>query len=407
MKQERKTAYADLIIERGINLRKGQSLVIKTGPGTYDFARILAKSAYAHGALFVNVQLDDLDLLASRLANQTIEDVVKEPHYLLDEDYEMISEDWAYIRIDNTEDRLDHAPFDAVKYQAYQKQFSVAHSAIMEKRMRHQSQWCVVCAAGPRWAQLVLGPEATQDEMWDLLSPILLLDHESPVQAWDEKDKVFAKRMEYMNSLKIQSLHFSSGVTDLTIGFRPQSLWLGGSDPLPDGSRFFPNLPTEEIFSVPDMYDVNGHVTTTRPVSVMNQPTEEVTLTFKDGVVVDCTARVGSDVMQKFLDIDEGSRRLGECALVDEDSPIAKSNKVFGSILYDENASCHIALGAGYPTCLSNGKNLTTKEQLHGEGCNTSLNHTDFMIGSPDMDIMATTAAGKQVPIMSKGHFVF
>ena len=166
------------------------------------------------------------------------------------------------------------------------------------------------------------------------------------------------------------------------------------------------NIPTEEIFTTPHRLSAEGYVVTTRPVSVMDSRVEHVRLEFKEGKVVACTAERGQDVMDRFLAVDEGARYLGEVALVGEDSPIARSNCIFNSILYDENASCHLALGAGYPSCLANAHELSTEEKLLEAGCNRSLVHTDFMVGSADMDIDAKTVDGEVIAIMRKGMFV-
>jgi aminopeptidase len=181
---------------------------------------------------------------------------------------------------------------------------------------------------------------------------------------------------------------------------------LGGGDPLPNGNWFLPNIPTEEVFTTPDFTTANGFVATTRPVSVMDSLVEDVVLTFAHGKVVACTARVGQQIMDRFLQMDAGASLLGEVALVDEDSPIALSGKIFGSILFDENASCHLALGAGYPSCLRDSVKLTSEKHLREAGCNTSLVHTDFMIGSEDMRITAKTRDGRFVTIMENGRFL-
>lgn len=399
--------YADLVILKGINLKQDKSVVIMTGPGTYDFARALSKAAYRHGARYVQVLLDDLDVLASRLDNQSNEQVQFSPAFIKAMDYEMCSEGWSYIRIDNTEDRLDHAPLDQYKNQLYgtaKREFSATR---MQKLMRHELPWCVVCAPGPRWARQVLGEKATTEDLMNVLKPILLLDKENPLQAWDDHGAMLHEREQRLNALQVDTLHFKSPRTDLTIGFTDQARFVGGSSLLPDGSSFFANLPTEEIFTTPDRMRCEGYVTTTRPVSVLNRPTEEVRLVFKDGKVVEYSAKVGKEAMDSFFAIDEGTKRIGECALVDEGSPIAQSGLIFNSILLDENASCHLALGDGYPSCLANGSTLTTEQQLHEQGCNTSLMHVDFMIGSEDMDITALCRDGKRIQIMKQGHFVF
>jgi aminopeptidase len=399
--------YADLVVKQGINLQKNKSVLIVTGPGTYYFARALAKAAYRAGALHTQILLDDLDVLAERLNNQDEQQLKENPAYMKSLDYEMCAEGWSYIRIDSTEDRLDHAPLDREKNRILgtaKRKFSATRS---DKLMRHQLPWCVCCAPGPLWAKQVLGEEATEDDMLEVLKPILLLDRDDPIAAWEEHDKKIKERQNKLNSLHIDSMHFKSPVTDFTIGFDSHSRFIGGSETLPDSRVFFPNIPSEELFTTPDMHRANGYITTTRPVSVLNSRTEEIRLEFIDGKVVNYSAKVGKDVMDAFFSIDEGTKRIGECALVDESNPIAQSNLVFDSILLDENASCHIALGEAYPSCLTNGELLTTKEELHEYGCNTSLMHVDFMVGSKEMDITATTREGKEVLLMRKGLLVF
>jgi aminopeptidase len=399
--------YADLVIRRGINLQKNKSVLIITGPGTYYFARALSKAAYRAGALHTQVLLDDLDVLSERLRCQDEQQLVANPAYMKVLDYEMCAEGWGYIRIDNTEERLDHGPLDPEKNQILgtaKRKFSATR---MDKLMRHQIPWCVCCAPGPRWARQVLGEKATEDDLMEVLSPILKLDRDDPIAAWDEHDRQIKERQDKLNSLQIESLHYKSPVTDFTIGFDSHARFIGGSGKLPDSRVFFPNIPSEELFTTPDMHRAQGYITTTRPVSVLDSRTEEVRLVFKDGMVVDHSAKVGKEVMDRFFSIDEGTRRIGECALVDESNPIATSNLVFDSILYDENASCHIALGNAYPSCLTNGESLSTEQELHQAGCNTSLMHVDFMVGSKDMDIRAKTRDGKEVQLMESGLLVF
>ncbi len=407
MNQNLITKYADLIIEKGINLQKGKNVLILTGPGNYYFARALSKSAYFHGATFVQVLLDDLDVLSARLASQTEEQLVFNPAYMKALDYEMCTEGWSYIRIDATEDRLDHDELDQARNQVLGKAKRIFHEARSKKLMRSQLAWCVCCAPGPLWAKQVLGDQATTDDLMEVLKPILLLDAPDSSLAWEQKKEMLDRRRNFLNELGIDTLHFKSSKTDLVIGLSDQARFTGGADYMPDGREFFANLPTEEIFTTPDRLRAEGYVTTTKPVNVLDVKTEEVRLTFKDGKVVDYRAREGKEAMDTFFSIDEGTRRLGEVALVDETSPIAQSNLIFNSILLDENASCHLALGDGYPTALANGALLSTDEQLHQAGCNTSLMHIDFMIGSKDMNIDAITRDGKKIAVMREGVFVF
>ena len=397
--------YADLIVTVGVNLYKGQSLLIKCAAENYNFARLIALSAYDKGAALVKIDIDDLSLLKKRLEVQNEKELKVVTDYSKIIDYEMMVKDWAYIRIDNTEDRHHLIDVDANKLSIYRSTLSENHTLYMQSRMRHENAWCVVCSPGPVWAKSILGESGTEEQLWHLLAPILKLDKEDPTQAWLEHNKVLKQRCNTLNQFKIKQLHFKSSKTDLTIGLAAVSRWKGGGDTLPRGANFMANIPTEEVFTTPNRFDVNGYVTTTRPVSVMESRVEDLKLTFKGGKVVDFKAAVGNSIMESFFSIDEGASYLGEVALVDENSPIAKSKQIFNSILYDENASCHLALGAGYPFCLENFEQYN-EDELIKIGCNRSLVHTDFMIGSSDLDIEATTEDGKNIVIMQKGNFV-
>ncbi len=399
--------YADLIIKKGINLQKNKGVLILTGAGTYYFARRLSKAAYRHGASYVQVLLDDMDVLATRLTYQDTEQLQFNPAFLKALDYEFCAEGWSYIRIDSTEERLDHAELDQEKHQVYATQKRVFSEARVQKLMRHQLPWCVCVAPGPLWAKQVLGQKATEDDLFEVLKPILLLDTDDPNAAWEEKQELLRRRQTYLNELELESLHLTSPKTDLTIGLSKNARFIGGGEVLPDGRSFFPNIPTEEIFTTPDFSRTEGYITTTRPVEVLGSTTEEVRFVFKGGKVVDYTAKQGSKALKRFFAIDEGTKSIGEIALVDETSPIAKSGLVFNSILLDENASCHIALGAGYPSALSNGSQLSDDTQLREALCNTSLMHVDFMVGSKELKIIGRCRNKDEVLLMQDGIFAF
>ncbi|MBQ0072216.1 MAG: aminopeptidase, partial [Spirochaetales bacterium] len=247
-----------------------------------------------------------------------------------------------------------------------------------------------------------IGSHATVEDLADVLAKILKIDDENYLKNWEKQDRLTKKRMKYLNDLQIKTLHFKSSVTDFKVSFRKEAKYEGCSEKLPNGKTFFPNLPTEEIFTVPDRMTAEGYITTTRPVKVLGKDTEEVTLFFKEGKCYDVKAKKGLQAMKSLLSSDEGSSYLGEVALVDNNAPISKSGLVFGSILIDENASCHLALGAGYPSCLD-----IKDENPKDYGCNESIVHVDFMVGSSDMEITAETYRKKIVKIMIDGKFQF
>jgi len=272
--------------------------------------------------------------------------------------------------------------------------------------MNGEHSWCVICSPGPEWARKVLGDKATEEELWDVLKPVLRLDRDDPVQAWEEHGKELHERCGLLNDMKLDRIHFEADGTDLTLGLTPVSRWNGGPSALPDGRMVFNNLPTEEVFTTPDFRRCDGVVRTTKALKVLESQVEGAWFRFESGRVTEFGADKGRDILEKFLNMDDGARSLGEVALVDEGSPIAASGLLFGSILYDENASCHIALGAGYPFCMELPPGTSGEAALKEAGCNVSLVHTDFMIGSSTMNVTGYDAGGQAFPLIRNGSFV-
>ncbi|MDC7250367.1 MAG: aminopeptidase [Sphaerochaetaceae bacterium] len=396
--------YTQLILELGLQFEKGMSLVVRCAPDYYSFASKIAEAAYKKGAVNVEIDLVDTKLIKARCKYQDIETVSKLPKYLEAIDKERSKEKWAFLAISDTENNTVLNNTNKDKLAQYTKVKSERGKTGRDGRINFEIPWCIVCYPLKKWAKQVLN-SSTQD-MRDLLTKILLLDKENPVKAWQEFDKEFKKGNEYLNSLKIKTLHYVSPITDLTVSLKEEAIWLGGSDEC-NNKPLFVNIPTFEHFSVPDKYSVNGYVTTTRPVTVLQTLCNDIRFEFKDGKVVKCEAKEGQQALDQYLVSDANAPYLGEVALVDERTPIAQSGQVFNTILYDENASCHIAIGAGYAVCLSNNAELDSEEKLEEYGCNVSRVHTDFMIGSSDLNIYATTYDGKEVQIYKNGQFTF
>ncbi|MGD1821231.1 MAG: aminopeptidase [Pleomorphochaeta sp.] len=396
--------YSKLILELGLQFEEGMSLVIRCAPDYYNFASKIAIDAYKKGAVNVEIDLADAKLIKARCKYQDIDQISKLPKYLEAQDKERSNEKWAFLAISDTENNTVLNKTNKDKLAEYTKAKSALTLTGREGRMNFQIPWCIVCYPMKKWAKQVLN--SSTDDMRDLLSKILLLDKDDPVKAWQDFDIEFRKGNDYLNNLKIKTLHYVSPITDLTISLRKEAIWLGGSDEC-NGKPLFVNIPTFEHFSVPDKLCVNGYVTTTRPVSVLQTLCNDIRFEFKDGKVVKCEAKEGQEALDQYLKSDENACYLGEVALVDERTPIAQSGEVFNTILYDENASCHIAIGAGYPVCLKTEETLDSKEKLESYGCNTSRVHTDFMIGSSDLNIYATTYDDQEIQIYKNGEFTF
>lgn len=397
--------YARIILKTGINLREGQCLRILTTAEDYSFARVLGEEAYASGAKYVHIEMADNYLFRTRLASQEGEDLDFLPRFVVSFHQEMLEDDWATIRIAAVGEGDVLKDVDAAKLARNRK--AVGRNLKFHSRslMADEHPWCVVAVPGKSWAEKVLGPGATEEQMWKVVDPILRLDRDDPIRAQVELNKAIHHHCSDFNALQFDRIRFESDGTDLTIGLTKRSRWCGGPMPLPSGRMYNANIPSEEIYTTPDWRRTEGRVKITKPVSIMEKQVTGVEFIFEKGKVVDFKAEEGEDVLKEFLQTDEAAPYLGEVALVQHDSPISLSGLIFHSTLYDENASCHIALGAGYPSCLEGFKELDTPEKLKAAGCNDSLVHTDFMIGAADTKLTAYTKDDREIIIMEKGNF--
>lgn len=395
--------YAKLILETGLNLKKNQNLIIKCEIQNYEFARIIAKKAYKMGALHVHFDLVDLDLESYKIEQQKKSEYKKIPAFYKQMYKEFEKNKWVLLSISATEGQDFLAGSDINKISSRRKQMIKISKSYHEGLNNNDYPWCVVCVPEDNWSKKVLGKDAKTEDMWNLIAPILKLDKKNPSSEWDKETHNFHTRMGYLNSLGIKSLHYKSDKTDLTVGLHKDAYWVGGPSILPDGTSFYANLPTYEIFCAPDITQSTGYFTSTKPVMVLGEETENVKFTLRNGKIVAFEATKGEKSIKKLLNTDAGSNRLGEIALVDESNPIAKSNKLFSSILYDENASCHIAIGSCYPECFKNLEN----NSVQSKNGNKSDVHVDFMIGSKTLKIEATCIDGSVVTLMENGNYSF
>lgn len=398
--------YADVILTSGVNLKKGQKLNITCSYGNYEFARLIAERAYAIGAAFVNVDIRDNYLLKARAEFQEGEQLDYFPLFSSVHSSQLVSEEWAFLSIDNTDESDVLKNADADKIQALTKSSRKGRNILLSAMMKDKIPWNIVAYPNDKWAKEVLGEEATAAELWEVLKPILRLDAYDPVVAWKSHCRILKERCQVLDKLELTSLLFSDGDgTELTIGLPDGAVWTGGGAVLPDGRTYLPNIPTEEVFTTPDRVKTEGFVKVRKPLQVLETTVEGAWFRFKEGKVTESGAEVGADILSKFLAIDNGASMLGEVALVDSSSRIAKSEKLFGSILFDENASSHIALGFGFPGSLPGGDAMT-EDELNRAGCNTSLVHIDFMIGTEDTLVVGLDKNGKEITIMKDGHII-
>lgn len=409
MKEEILKKYCELILKVGVNLYKGQCLAISCGTGNMDFGLKLSETAYELGAKFVELIAYSNRLKKSRVENNTDEkDLEYIPNFPVVRNFEMISSDWAYVRIDNLEEIDELKNINAEKFGIMSKKELEVNSPMSAAISGAKIPWCIVAAPGPLWAAKVMNENPsgnTTEKFTDMLIRVLRLDKTDPVAEWKSLGEKLISRSKVLTEMNLDKLIFTGPGTDLEIGLNKGSFWLGGPAKAANGRAFLPNIPTEEVFITPDYNRTNGKVKVTKPVKVLENSLTGIWFEFKDGKVIDFGSDNCTDILEKFLNTDEGARFLGEVALVDKNSGVHRSGYIFNSILYDENAACHIALGRGFPSCFSNKDELITPEEMKKSGCNYSLVHTDFMIGSEVINVTGVTQDGKKVEIIKDGEF--
>ncbi len=399
--------YAATIVRAGVNVREGQPLLIRTESVQREFTAELVRAAYREGACYVLVRYGD------RLLDRIRLDETRDPGYLdfvpshVKTTYDDILESgWCSISLRGPEDPDRMEGVDPGRLGRVKKAASMASRDFLKGVSANRIEWNVCLFPTEGWATGVLGSaEDWEERIWEVLTPILRLDREDPAQAWLDHDRELKRRAAFLNEAGFAGFRFRGPDTDLYVGMAPDRVFAGGTCVSAAGRRFFPNIPTEEVFSTPDRTRTRGTVRCTRPVEVMGSLVEGARFTFEEGRVTRFGADTNESVLERYLDIDEGARALGEVALVGVDSPIYRSGLVFRNILFDENASCHIALGNGYADCIEGGTEMTDGE-LEEARCNSSLVHTDFMIGSDEVSVFGVKGDGTETRIINRGEFV-
>lgn len=398
--------YARLLLQEGVNLQQDQLLVINGDVENKDFVYIVVEEAYALGAKDVHINWRSTITAKSRLTNAK-DTVLANPAPWIADMYHHIVDSNACILslISANPFAYEGVPSEkiALSSRSISKLTKFYHEAIMDSSLT----WCVASVATLTWANL-LGYEGDDDEkvnrLWNTIFTLCRMKNVSEDESFSTHLNRLAQRTATLNDLQLVSLHYTCpNGTDLTIALPEGHLWLGGKESSKKGIIFDANIPTEEVFTAPHYAGANGTVYSTKPLIYDGNQIEEFYFTFKDGKVVDYGAKEGKEYLTNLIETDENSCYLGEVALVDHYSPISQSNMIFFETLYDENASCHLALGAAYPTCLENSDSMS-QEELRNHGLNTSLAHTDFMIGHEHMTIIGLTKDGKEVSIMIDGR---
>lgn len=405
--EEKIEKYIELIIKIGLNIQKGQILVVSAPVETYDFTRKVVEKAYKCGAKDVVVNWGDEVTGKYRYLYADDELFDNYPKYQADILNENVNKGAALLSIYATDPEI-LKDIDSEKIARFQKARSSALKPYYNKVMNNENQWCVVSIPTDAWSKKIypnLEEEEAKEKLWEQIFSIVRADKKDPIEEWNSHLEKLKNIMNYLNSMKFKKLRYRNSLgTDLEIGLPKGHIWTAGGETSKDGVYFVANMPTEEVFTLPKKDEVNGIVYSSKPFCYGGNLIENFYLKFENGKVVELGAKKGEETLTKLLNSDEGARYLGEVALVPYDSPISNSNTVFYNTLFDENASCHLAFGQAYPVCLEGGSEMN-EEELKKNGVNISMIHEDFMIGTSDLEIVGVTEEGKEVVIMQKGNF--
>jgi len=396
--------YAELALVKGVNIQKNQALMINASIEGAEFVRIVVRKAYELGAKDVQVNWEDDELTLLKYKNAPEEVLQNVPEWRV-KLYNWIAEEkGAVLSIRGTNPDL-LGEIDPSRVAMASKAAGEAMKKFRQYTMNDRITWSIVAIPKGDWAQKIF-PGQTEEEavanLWEAIFKIVRVDQDNPIEAWNKHNAKLEKARGILNEKRYKKLVFTAPGTDLEIELPEGHVWKGGSAISEDGTEFNPNIPTEEVFTMPHKYGVNGTVSSTKPLNYGGSLIDNFSLTFKDGKVVDFKAEQGEKVLEHLLNTDEGSRRLGEVALVPHESPVSQSGLIFYNTLFDENASCHIALGKAYPTNIEGGSDMN-EDQLDKHGVNDSLSHVDFMIGSEKINIQGIKQDGTKEQVFKDG----
>ena len=408
MRKTQLKRYAKLLAKVGLNVKKGQSVFIGADLDQPEFVAMVVEECYKAGASEVYVDWSHQPVAKLNSNYRTLESLSSLNPW--------VKAKWEF-KAQNYSCRLwiESEDPDGMKG-ADQEKLSKARQAMYPQikpfrmALENKHQWCIAAVPGKAWAKKVF-PNLSEDEameaMWKVILHTSRADGDDPVAAWQAHNEDLDKRCAYLNNLGLKYLEYkSANGTDLKVELLEDGIFAGGNEKTLQGNVFNPNIPTEEVFTSPKAGAAEGIVYSTKPLSYMGELIENFSMRFENGRIVEVKAEKGEELLKKMVSMDEGAAMLGECALIPYDSPINESGVLFYNTLFDENASCHFAVGHGFNECLKGFENLTD-EECKAKGINDSMIHVDFMIGSRDMSIVGVTKDGKRVQIFSNGNWAF
>lgn len=409
MKKSIQRKYAKLIVKTGVNIKKGQGCIISAEVDQFEFVRLVEEEAYRAGAKWVTINWLDQPSTKLKYRHETLTQLSKVEKW--EEERQQYFVDTLPVMIHLVS--ADPDGLKGVNVEKMQKS-SMARTKVLKKyrdAMDDLNQWVIAAVPSKKWAKKVF-PELRANEaykkLWDaILMTVRVDEHNDPVEEWDKHNKKLMEKCKILNKHNFEYMHYESkSGTDFKCWLIPQAKWMGGPDTLKSDKdlAYNPNMPTEEVFTTPMKGKCEGTLVSTMPLSYQGNLIDNFSVTFKNGKAVSCKAEQGQELLERMIAMDDGAAMLGELALVPDDSPISNSGILFYNTLFDENASCHVALGRGFDAVIDGYENMT-KEEVQELGINDSMIHVDFMVGSKDLNITGYTKDGKAVKVFKNGNW--
>lgn len=399
--------YAKLVVRKGVNVMPGQEVVLMTPVECALFARLLVSAAYEAGAGHVTVIWNDDAVTRLTYENVALAYFEQTPEWQRVQLDSLAEAGACFIFVEGADPEALKG-IDPKKPAAASKAKNSQCTVFRRGLDFNVNPWCIAGAPVAAWARHVfpdVPDEVAVYRLWCAILSVARADGDDPESDWELHDATFEKNLRFLNDRHFDALQYrSANGTDFTVGLTDRHIWAGGKCETPEGHPFFPNIPTEEVFTSPDRMRADGVVHSALPLIHHGNKVEDFWLKFENGMVVEYGARLGEDTLKSILETDEGAHRLGEVALISKNTPIRESETLFFDTLYDENASCHLALGVGFPECYDGGYEMSA-EELREHGVNTSATHVDFMIGTDDLTITGIQADGTEVPVFVNGQW--
>ncbi len=404
---EKLVQYADLAVRTGVNIQKDQILVLQCPVEYAEFARMITENAFKAGAKDVVVVWKDEKLARLRYDYAALDVFENVPEWRAVMFNGYAKQGAAFMSVLAEDPEI----FKGVSSEKLTANVIASEKALKEYREcfdKSELQWNLIAVPNKAWAKKVFpdcGEEEAINKLWDAIFKTVHVGESDPVELWRKHGETLGKKSAILNEKQFVKLHYKNSIgTDFVVGMPKNHIWSGGGDTSTNKIFFFPNMPTEEVFTAPDCRYADGKVVSSLPLSYQGTLITDFSVTFKDGYVVEFDAKEGYEALERLLNTDEGSRRLGEVALVPYDSAISNMGILFYNTLFDENASCHFAFGRCYPNTIKGGE-LLSKEELLDLGGNYSMNHVDFMVGTSDLKITGIEENGEETVIFNNGNW--